>query len=253
MQTIKLLEKRAAAPRLFVLRFEKPEGFVFKAGQFARLGLQLEGEAEPVMRAYSIASAPWEDTLDFFITVVPDGKLSPRITALEPGDEALLDGDAQGNLFPERIPGGKTLWLCATGSGLAPFAAILRNPDSHAPWHEIVLVDCVRTGEEAVLARELEKSFNEIYAPRSKLRLIISTTRETDPAQQGDFCERIPELIASGALEQAVGRTLTPEDARVLLCGNPAFIDGMRAELKKRGILSPRFGRPGQLVAEAFC
>lgn len=252
MQTIKLLEKREAAPRLFVLRFEKPEGFVFKAGQFARIGLQLEGDAEPVMRAYSIASAPWADTLDFFITAVPDGQLSPRITALNPGDEALLDGDAQGNLFPERIPGGKTLWLFATGSGLAPFASILRNHDSHYPWHEIVLVDCVRTGDEAVLARELEKSFNEVFAPRSKLRLVVSTTRETDPAKAGEFCERIPALIASGELERAAGRTLTPENARALLCGNPAFIDAMRAELKKRGIISPRFGRPGQLVAETF-
>ena len=90
MQTIKLLEKRAAAPRLFVLRFEKPEGFTFKAGQFARLGLALEGEAEPVMRAYSIASASSAETLDFFVTAVPEGKLSPRLTALEPGETVLL-------------------------------------------------------------------------------------------------------------------------------------------------------------------
>ncbi len=248
MQTIKLLEKRAAAPRLFVLRFEKPEGFTFKAGQFARLGLALEGEAEPVMRAYSIASASSAETLDFFVTAVPEGKLSPRLTALEPGKTVLLDGEAQGNLLPERIPGGDTLWLFATGSGLSPFASILRDPAARGAWPEIVLVESVRKAEEAVLARELGGELKD----EAKLRVFVSTTRETDPSRQGDFCERIPALLASGELERVVGRPLDPTHARVLLCGNPGFVDAMRAELKTRGIVSPRFGRPGQLVVETF-
>ena len=127
MQTIKLLSRRKAAPTLFVLEFERPADYSFRAGQFARLGMELEPGAAPVIRGYSIASAPEAPTLEFFITAVKDGKLSPKITALEPGQSVLLDGPAEGSLTPDRIPGGSTLWLLATGSGLSPFASMLRS------------------------------------------------------------------------------------------------------------------------------
>ena len=100
MQTIKLLSRRKAAPTLFVLEFERPADYSFRAGQFARLGMELEPGAAPVIRGYSIASAPEAPTLEFFITAVKDGKLSPKITALEPGQSVLLDGPAEGSLTP---------------------------------------------------------------------------------------------------------------------------------------------------------
>ena len=114
MQTIKLLSRRKAAPTLFVLEFERPADYSFRAGQFARLGMELEPGAAPVIRGYSIASAPEAPTLEFFITAVKDGQLSPKITALEPGQSVMLDGPAEGSLTPDRIPGGSTLWLLAT-------------------------------------------------------------------------------------------------------------------------------------------
>ena len=155
MQTIKLLSRRKAAPTLFVLEFERPADYSFRAGQFARLGMELEPGAAPVIRGYSIASAPEAPTLEFFITAVKDGQLSPKITALEPGQSVLLDGPAEGSLTPDRIPGGSTLWLLATGSGLSPFASMLRSEAFWAAWKDVVLVLSVRQIEEAVLAREL--------------------------------------------------------------------------------------------------
>lgn len=248
MQTIKLLSRRQAAPTLWVLQFERPEGFDFKPGQFARLGLADPQGGEPVIRGYSIASTPEAPVLEFFITEVPGGRLSPRICALNPGDEVLLDGGAEGALTPSRIPGGKTLWLLATGSGLSPFASILRSASVWESWRDIVLVESVRRIEEAALARGLVASLPEGRRPQ----LIVTTTRETDPARAGDLSGRIPALVESGDLERAADRTITPEDARVMLCGNPDFIAATRAVLKTRGLVSPRFGKPGQLVVENF-
>ncbi len=232
-----------------MLQFERPDGFTFKPGQFARLGLPAQSEgADPVIRGYSIASAPENPVLEFFITEVEGGALSPRICALEPGDEVLLDGDAEGALTPSRIPGGDTLWLLATGSGLSPFASIIRSSTVWDAWKDIVLVESVRKIEEAALARELVLSLPADRRPK----LIVTTTREEDPARQGDLTGRIPDLLKSGALEKAAGREITPEKSRLMLCGNPDFIADARATLKARGIVSPRFGKPGQLVVENF-
>ncbi|MDO5531645.1 ferredoxin--NADP reductase [Sutterella sp.] len=248
MQTIALISRRQVAPTLFVLRFERPEGFTFEPGQFARLGLEGAPGEEPVIRGYSIASAPEENVLEFFITEVKDGKLSPRICALNPGDRVILDGPAQGALTPSRIPGGETLWLLATGSGLSPFASIIRSGKVWEAWQDLVLVISVRKIEEAALARELVLAMPSERRPK----LIITTTREEDPARQGNLSGRIPALIASGDLEKAAGREITAEKSRLMLCGNPGFIAETRAELKKRSIVSPRFGKPGQLVVENF-
>ena len=119
MQTVKLTSRREVAPAVYELLFTRPEGWTFEAGQFARIGLAADGD-EPVFRAYSIAGSPKAEGLRFLVKSVEGGALSPRLCALNPGDEVLLDGEAQGNLLPARIPGGDTVWMLATGSGLAP-------------------------------------------------------------------------------------------------------------------------------------
>lgn len=254
MQTLHLIERRVLTPRQHWLRFEKPEGFTFKAGQFARLGLpNPEKPGEFIWRGYSIASAPNEKTLDFLITCVLGGQLSPRLTALEPGQEALLDGEAAGALTPERVPGGRTLWLLATGSGLSPFVSILKDPASCAAWDDIVLVLSARTREDAAPARMLAAGELGALPPGCRPAVFLALTREAKINwEDGELSGRIPALIECGALEAAAGRKLVPEDARVLLCGNPGFIDETRKALKARGIVSPRFGKPGQLVVENF-
>ena len=222
MQTIILREKRVVAPKLTELTFERPSDWPFEAGQFARLGLAVDGH--PVMRAYSIASAPNEETLRFLVTEVPEGSLSPRLHELEPGAEVLLEGNAEGNLRPARVAGGKTLWLLATGSGLAPFLSIVHDPATWQTWEDVVIVESVRTLEEAAPARELmEETFP------GELTVVVATTREEEEERRGDLSGRITQLLTSGELEEHVGKRITPEDARVILCGNPEFIEAGRA------------------------
>ena len=108
MQTVKLTSRREVAPAVYELLFTRPEGWTFEAGQFARIGLAADGD-EPVFRAYSIAGSPKAEGLRFLVKSVKGGALSPRLCALNPGDEVLLDGEAQGNLLPARIPGGDTV------------------------------------------------------------------------------------------------------------------------------------------------
>lgn len=254
MQTLRLIERRALTPRQHLLRFAKPEGFAFKPGQFIRLGLpDQEKPGDFIWRGYSIASAPADATLDFLITSVLGGKLSPRLVALEPGSEALLDGGAEGALTPERIPGGRTLWLLATGSGLSPFVSILKDPNACAAWDDVVLVLSARTRLDAAPARMLAAGELGALPEGRRLTVYLALTREADiRPEEGEFSGRIPALIESGVLEAASARRFTPEDARVLLCGNPGFIDETRKALKARGIVSPRFGKPGQLVVENF-
>ena len=119
MQTVKLTSRREVAPAVYELLFTRPEGWTFEAGQFARIGLAADGD-EPVFRAYSIAGSPKAEGLRFLVKSVEGGALSPRLCALNPGDEVLLDGEAQGNLLPARIPGGDTVWMSRRAPALRP-------------------------------------------------------------------------------------------------------------------------------------
>lgn len=244
MALVKLIGKREISESLFELSFEKPAGYSFQCGQFARLGMTIE--SEKVFRAYSIASHPSEDKITFIIRKVEEGRLSPRLCSLGLGDVVELDDDAQGNLLPSRIPGGKTLWLMCTGSGVSPFLSMLKDPEVWKSWSDIVLVNGCRCVVDSVPATEAVN----MDLPGA-LTVVVAATRE-EPIEDNHISGRITDLFSSGMLEEHVGKKISPEESRVLLCGNPAFIDDMRALLKARGFASPRFGKPGNLLAETF-
>ncbi len=241
MKSITLLDKKPITETLYSLTFSRPEGWDWRAGQFARLGLDLGGK-EAVFRAYSLSSAPHDKVLSFLIKCVEGGTLSPKLCALPKGSDVLLDGEAQGNLLPERIPGGDTLWFFATGAGLAPFLALLKSPEDIAPWSRIELVLSARTLSEAEGLKA-----EALATAHPRLKVTAATTREPSA-----LVGRIPALIESGTLEALTAEPLNAERSRVLLCGNPDFIRDMRALLKTRGLVSPRFGKPGQLLVESL-
>lgn len=241
MQTITLLEKEALTDSLFHVRFSRPEHWDYQAGQFARIGLDI-GSTEPVFRAYSMSSNPTEATLDFLIKRVEGGILSPKLTDLPVGAPVLLDGNAEGNLLPSRIPGGDTMWFFATGAGLAPFLSLLKDPTALNEWSTIVLALSARTVKEANALADAA-----IATHNPKLRVIAATTREASPLEG-----RLPGLIEAGRIEALAEHALTTDSARVMLCGNPDFIKEMRALLKTRDLVSPRFGKPGQLLVESL-
>lgn len=237
MAVLRLLDNRPASPSMRELVFARPEGFAFRAGQFIRIGL------DGVFRAYSIASGEEEPEIRLIVTNVKTGELSPKLCALAPGAEVELDGEPDGHLNPERIPGGRTLWLMATGSGVTPFLSMIRTGKLWKGWEEVVLVVGVRTLEDAAAAQKL---LDETLP--GPFTLACATTRDCS----GELSGRIPQLLDSGELEAHVGRAIDAEQARVLLCGNPDFITETRALLKARGMVAPRFGKPGQILAEQF-
>ena len=233
MQTVKLTSRREVAPAVYELLFTRPEGWTFDAGQFARIGLATDGD-EPVFRAYSIAGSPKAEGLRFLVKSVEGGALSPRLCAPQSGRRSPARRRSPGNLLPARIPGGDTVWMLATGSGLC---ALHRHDGRrrHA-WRlekSTSLVIGARTREEV----DRLAAYAESEA-RIPLTILTAASREA-----GELTGRIPALIESGALEAKAGAAFTPESARLLLCGNPDFIRETRALMKARGIVSPRLGK----------
>ena len=203
MQTVKLTSRREVAPAVYELLFTRPEGWTFDAGQFARIGLATDGD-EPVFRAYSIAGSPKAEGLRFLVKSVEGGALSPRLCALNPGDEVLLDGEAQGNLLPARIPGGDTVWMLATGSGLAPFIAMTGDEGTLGAWKKHILVIGARTREEV----DRLAAYAESEA-RIPLTILMAASREA-----GELTGRIPALARIRPSAPVRQPRLHPRDPR---------------------------------------
>ena len=231
---------RAVAADVIHLQLAKPEGFTWKTGEFARLGLRVGDD--DVFRAYSIASPANAPTVDFFIARVAEGTLSPLLNDLKAGDEVLIDTEAGGLLLPEKLEaGGKDLWLFASGTGAAPFMAVTADESVMAPYEHVFLVHGVRTLDETNYVSWLTRQ-------TPKLTVISCVTREAG----GTLSVRIPDAIRDGSLEKAAGCTLEKSHSRALLCGNPGMVKAVRELLKVRGLVTPRLGKPGQMLVENF-
>lgn len=242
------------APGLMSFRVSRPAGFGFKPGQFARLGLEVPdaaGGTRLVSRAYSMVSTPDDDFLEFYLIVIPGGEFSERLAGLPLGAEVLVEDAPYGFLTTEHFPGGRELWLLATGTGLSPYLSIARDPGTWAQWPRVLIVHSVRSAAELAYADEIRAIGADPRwgaAPGCALSYVPVVTREAGPW----LAERIPDAIGSGALEAAAGVRLDPELSRVMICGNPDMVKATRAALAERGFKSPRRGNPGNLVVEKY-
>jgi len=243
-----ILSVQRWSDKLLSFRLSRPESWRFVPGQFARLGLPLENGGM-VWRAYSMTSASWDEHLEFFSIVVPDGLFTSRLARLQVGDEVLLDNKANGFFTVDRLPDGDDLWLLATGTGLAPYLSILQQPEVWQRFAHIVLVHCVRDvselayrGEIAALRRHpLWQEWGE------RLQYVPVVTRHAEP---GMLRQRIPALLASGELAEAAGLPLTVDHSRFMICGNPAMVEDTHRQLMKMGFRLSRLSAPGHLVLE---
>lgn len=235
-------------PGLLSFRTTRHPGFRFVPGQFARLGLQ-SGDGETVWRAYSMVSAPYDEFLEFFSIVVPDGEFTTRLAQCSVGDEILIGRTSFGFLTTDRFRPGQNLWLLATGTGLAPFLSILQDPATWSDYRHIVLVHSVRTAAELTyrdaLARLNEHPLIGEHADR--LVYVPVVTREPHPDALG---QRIPALLASGELERRAGLPLNRKDSRIMICGNPDMVRDTRKQLKDMGFALARREEPGQFAVE---
>ena len=234
--------------KLFSFTATRDPAFRFLAGQFTMIGLQVEGK--PLLRAYSMASAVYEEQLEFFSIKAPNGPLTSRLQHLKPGDSLLVGRKPVGTLVQDSLTPGRVLYLLGTGTGLAPFASIIRDPDAYDRFDRIVLVHGCRFTNELGYGRELVESLpdNEFLGDlvRDKLSYYPTVTRE--PFQhQG----RITHLFETNRLTEDLGLPpLGPANDRVMLCGSEAFLGDMVRLLEDGGFEEGSAHQPGQYVIE---
>ncbi|WP_095109562.1 ferredoxin--NADP reductase [Pseudomonas sp. Irchel 3E20] len=245
-----LLDVQPLTANLFTLRASRDAGFRFRAGQFARLGVT-KADGTTVWRAYSMASSPHDEFLEFFSIVVPGGEFTSELSRLQAGDTLLVERQAFGFLTLDRFADGRDLWLLATGTGIAPFMSVLQDFEAWERFERIILVYSVREARELayqeLIAGLAQRDYLAEYG--HKLQFIPIVTREQHP---GALNGRITDLIANGELERAAGVTLTPEHSRVMLCGNPQMIEDTRHLLKQRDMQLSLSRRPGQVAVENY-
>jgi ferredoxin--NADP+ reductase len=229
---------------LFTLQVAVDEVAPYEPGQFLQVGLGL-GTDDHVFRPYSAAS-PHGSLIEFYIVRVDEGKLTPRLWNLVEGQSIEVSQRAAGSFTLTHAPRHPDLWLVGTGTGLAPYIAMLRTD---APWRtfeQIVVVHGVRYCRDLSYAEEL-RGWEATHAGR--FRYLPMTTRESCP--QG-MDGRITVRLADGMLEREMGRKISPDCSTVLLCGNPAMLDEVELLLEQRGLKKHRKKSPGNIVVERY-
>ena len=236
-------------PNLFSFKTTRDQGYRFVPGQFARLGVK-NGDGM-VWRAYSIVSAHYDEYLEFYSIVVPDGKFTSRLCKLNVGDKIYIERKSLGFLTTDRFELGKDLWMLATGTGLAPFISILYDFKTWETYQNLILVHSVRIEDELAYQQVIRNfKHSEYFAEfSSRLHYVQAVTRETVP---DTLNARITDLIENGELERTVGFPIDGERSRIMICGNPEMVDETRELLTKRGLTISRRGAPGHLAVENY-
>lgn len=236
--------------RLFSFTLTRPQSFRFRSGEFVMIGLPSDGK--PVMRAYSIASPSWAEELEFLSIKVPDGPLTSRLLLIQPGDHVLLGKKTTGTLVLDALKGGKRLFLISTGTGLAPFLSVARDPDAYERFEQVVVIHTVREVAELAYRDLFEREILEDpligEMAAAQLRYLPSVTRE--PFERTG---RITDRIRDGSFFRELGMPaggFDPACDRVMLCGSMAMIRETAALLDGFGMTEGSNNNPGDYVIE---
>jgi len=266
IQTVTVISKTTWTPNLFSFTVSRPDSFKFTAGQFVRLGVnpsqlkyyqQVEASDEAlnedIFRAYSIVSSPFDEVLEFFSIVIPDGAFTSQLQHLQVGDELLLNTMPFGFLTLARYqkPLPKDLWLLATGTGLAPFLSMLQDLKTWEDYEHIVLAYSARSTDELAYVEQIERlqeDFGTLVDNPAKLIFIPIVTRES---VDGALSERLPKLLLEGTLQERAGIDLDVDTTHVMLCGNPDMVDDTKEALKTLGLVMNRRGE-GNIAVENY-
>ncbi len=235
--------------RLFAFRTTRPQSLRFRSGEFVMIGLPGDN-GKPILRAYSIASPSWDDELEFYSIKVPDGPLTSRLQKIEVGDQVILKTKPVGTLVIDALLPGKRLYMLATGTGIAPFASLVRDPEVYEKFDQVILTHTCRTRDELVYGAELvDNLVNDPLIGEmvdGKLVYYPTTTRE-ESAKVG----RVTDKIRSGDLFSDIGVPgWGTEDDRVMICGSM----GLNLEIKElceaAGMVEGANNKPGHYVLE---
>jgi ferredoxin--NADP+ reductase len=240
---------------LFSFGITRPPSFRFRSGEFVMIGLPGEDGAKPVLRAYSIASPWFAEELEFFSIKVADGPLTSRLQKIEPGDQILMARKPTGTLVLDALTPGKRLFLIGTGTGLAPWLSVARDPDAYERYERVIVVHTVRETRDLAYRELFERDLinDELLGEvvRDRLTYYPTVTREAPPP--GVHEGRITDRIASGAMFRDLGieaeRFFAAED-RVMLCGSMAMIKDTAALLESHGLKEGSNAEPGDFVLE---
>jgi len=233
---------------LFRFRTARPGTLRFRPGEFLMIGMP--GEKKPVLRAYSVASPSWDETLEFYSIKVEGGALTSRLRHIAPGDRVLVGRKPVGTLVTDALKPGKRLYMLSTGTGAAPFASLIREPSVHEQFDEVILTHTCRTAAELAYTEQLVEAVraDPLVGELAGDRLVYfsSVTREA-----GKSTGRITTLIETGALAEAIGRPpLNPAEDRVMICGSMAMLAELKTMLEARGFDEGSNAKPGDFVVE---
>ncbi|MCL4108235.1 UNVERIFIED_CONTAM: hypothetical protein GTU68_065263 [Idotea baltica] len=244
----KVIENRKLTDRHFALIFEA-KLLPFKAGQFARLQVEVEndeGELEKFANPYSLLNTPDEEYAEVYFNTVEGGKVSNGLAALKAGDSLQIAQPCVGFFVLSQIPDVKHLWMLSTGTGIGPYLSMLKTAEAWERFDKIILVHAVPIAVELSYS-ELIEQFTQKYPDQFQFISIVS--RED---HQGSLKGRIPALIENGELEAAAGLKINAEDSHVMLCGNSGLLNDTKAVLKERGMNRHLNHKPGHVSSEQY-
>ena len=239
--------------KLFSFRVTRPASLRFRSGEFVMIGL-LGDNGKPLLRAYSIASPAWDDELEFYSIKVQNGPLTSKLQHIQPGDQIILRPKPVGTLVLDALLPGKRLWFFATGTGIAPFASLMRDPDTYERYEQVIMMHTCRDVAELEYGRQLIDSIraDEMLAElmgegfHEKLVYYPTTTREDSPTMG-----RITDNLTSGKVFADLGiEGIDPEHDRGMVCGSLAFNTDMKEVLEGFGLEEGANSDPRQYVVE---
>ena len=237
--------------QLFSFRIRRPEDFRFRSGEFVMLGLPGEDGAKPVLRAYSIASPCWDEQLEFLSIKVPDGPLTSRLQKIQPGDTVLMGRKPTGTLVLDALTGGDRLWLIGTGTGLAPWLSVARDPDTYSRFGQVIVCHTVRNVADLTYRDFFTSGIHDdpLIGDEAKAQLTYYPTVTRERFQTPG---RITDRIRSGDLFADLGLPagFSPKTDRVMLCGSMAMIKETAELLDGYGLKEGSNAEPGDYVLE---
>ncbi|MCB1386271.1 MAG: ferredoxin--NADP reductase [Nitratireductor sp.] len=254
-------ELRHYTDRLFFFRTERPDAFRFRSGEFVMIGLPPEvmeaagGKAKTIWRAYSIASPAWEEHVDFYSIKVPDGPLTSVLAGIATGDTVWMRKKPTGTLVHDALVPGKRLFLLCTGTGIAPFASIIRDPETYEKFEKVYVIHTCRENAELQYGFDLveEIANHEILSEIVGDKLVhwASCTREAPDTARGVHAGRMTDAMRSGALYEELGiGPLNPETCRVMICGSMDMLQDCKQLCEAGGLVEGSNAQPGQFVIE---
>ncbi|MEM7545079.1 MAG: ferredoxin--NADP reductase [Pseudomonadota bacterium] len=240
---------------LFAFRMTRPDTFRFRSGEFVMIGMMKDGEpltlnGKPLTRAYSIASPSWDEEIEFFSIKVPDGPLTSELQKLKVGDTVLMRKKPTGTLVNDALIPGKRLYMLSTGTGIAPFASLIREPETYEKFEQVILTHTCRTVAELKYGIDLvaDVKAHEFLGEMATEQLVhvTATTREDYPTMG-----RITNRIEDGSIFEALGvPAFDPANDRVMICGSMEMLRDCKDLCEKAGLTEGANNRPAEFVVE---